>query len=75
MSVQTQVYKSLNSSLPYGATMRLQKQLSKKRGKKIYYKYVLNIPPHDVKKAGWKGGEELIIEIRHKKAIIQKNKT
>lgn len=40
--------------------MRIQKQLSKKRGKKIYHKYVITIPKALVKKAGFKAKTELI---------------
>ena len=39
--------------------MKIQKQLSKKRGDKIYYKYVLNIPSKLLKKSGFKAGDEL----------------
>ncbi len=39
--------------------MKVQKQLSKKRGDKVYHKYVLNIPFGLLKKAGFKAGDEL----------------
>ena len=39
--------------------MKLQKQLSKKRGDKIYDKFAVVIPKDLVKKAGFKAGQEL----------------
>mgnify|MGYP001567783141 CR=1 FL=1 len=35
--------------------MKIQKQLSKKRGKKVYYKYVIVIPPNYVKESDLEG--------------------
>lgn len=37
--------------------MKIQKQLSNKRGKKIYHKYVIIIPPELVKESGLEGHE------------------
>ncbi len=45
--------------------MKLQKQLSKKRGDKIYHKYIVNIPKEKIKAAGFKQGDEL-------KAVVEK---
>ena len=53
--------------------MYLQKQLSKKVGDKEYSKYVLVIPPSIIEKIKWKGGDELSIEIKEEKLIINKN--
>lgn len=39
--------------------MKIQKQLSKKRGDKIYYKYVIVLPEELLKKAGFKAKQEL----------------
>ena len=39
--------------------MKLQKHLSKKRGDKIYHKYVVVIPNEIIKKANLKEGDEL----------------
>ncbi len=50
--------------------MKLQKQLSRKVGTTEYAKFVVVIPPEDIKKIGWKEGEELKIDTRYKKAII-----
>ena len=54
--------------------MKLQKQLSRKVGGKKYAKYVTVIPPATIEELGWGDGEELEIEIKDKKLIIQKNK-
>jgi len=35
--------------------MRIQRQLSKKRDKKIYYKYAIIIPPMQIKESGLEG--------------------
>jgi len=40
-------------------------ELSKKRGDKKYYRYVINIPSEILKKAGFKAGSEL-------KAVVKK---
>lgn len=53
--------------------MKLQKQLSKKRGEKKYYRYVINIPSKIVKKLGFKAGDELKGNIKKDKLIIGKN--
>ena len=50
--------------------MKLQKQLSRIVGDVKYDKFVIVIPPEEVRKIGWKEGEELEMTIRHKKAII-----
>lgn len=52
--------------------VRLQKQLSRKVGDKIYPKYVIVIPPKVVKEAGFKEGQELQLEIDKGKIIIKK---
>ena len=41
--------------------MKVQKQLSKKRENKTYYKYVVNIPEKELKKANIKEGDELYV--------------
>lgn len=52
--------------------MKIQKQLSKKRGNKIYHKHVVVIPNDIIKKAGLKGGDELEIEVKDKKIVLRK---
>ena len=42
--------------------MKLQKHFAKKIGKKKYYKHVVVIPEEEVKKAGFKKGDELVAE-------------
>ena len=53
--------------------MKIQKQLSKKRKDKTYYKYILNIPASKVKEAGFKEGDELEAEVVKKGEIKLKN--
>ncbi len=52
--------------------MKLQKRLSRIYKNKKYYKYVLVIPKKDIKKAGFKEGDNLKSEI--KKGIIELKK-
>ena len=49
--------------------MKLQKQLSKKRGDKIYNKYVIVIPEETIKASGFREGDEL--EAESKKGEIK----
>ena len=44
--------------------MKLQKQLTEKRGDKIYHKYVVVIPPEAVEDAGFKEGDELVANVK-----------
>lgn len=44
--------------------MKIQKQLSKKRGDKKYYRFVVNIPSDIMEQAGFKEGEELDFEAK-----------
>ncbi len=44
--------------------MKLQKQLSKKRGSKIYHKYVVVIPEDIIDKSDFKEGDELEAEVK-----------
>jgi len=44
--------------------MKIQKQLSKKRNKKEYYRYVVNIPKEILEKSGFKEGDELKAEAK-----------
>ena len=39
--------------------MKIQKQLSKKRDDKKYYRYVINIPSELMEESGFKEGDEL----------------
>ena len=52
--------------------MRLQKQLSRKVGNKEYSKWVITIPPKQIKTLGWTEGEFLESEINDQELVIQK---
>ena len=52
--------------------MKLQKQLSKKRKNKTYYKYVINIPPMIIKEAHLDYGQELEIAVEKGKIVLKK---
>ena len=44
--------------------MKIQKQLSKKRGDKVYHKYVVVLPGGVVKEAEFRGGQELEVKVK-----------
>ena len=52
--------------------MKIQKQLSKKRGDKRYYRYVINIPEEILKKSGFKEGDELKAEVKKGEMRLRK---
>lgn len=52
--------------------MKVQKQLSKKRDDKTYYRYVVNIPEKELKKANIKEGDELYVSKRKEGEISLK---
>ncbi len=52
--------------------MKLQKQLSKKRGDKKYYRYVINIPSNIIKKLGFKAGDELKADVKKNELRLRK---
>mgnify|MGYP001559418624 CR=1 FL=1 len=54
--------------------MKVQKQLSKKRGDKVYYKYVVVFPKEDVETAGFKEGDELESKSTKGKIELRKKK-
>ena len=53
--------------------MRLQEQLSKKVGDKVYKKYVIVVKPKTIEKLGWKAGQELEAEVKGKKLVIERD--
>ncbi len=53
--------------------MRLIKQHGRKYGDKDYYKYIVVIPNKIIEEVGWKGGEDLDIEVKKDKVIIEKD--
>lgn len=52
--------------------MKIQKQLSKKRGDKEYYRHVINIPSEILKKSGFKEGDELKAEAKKGEVRLRK---
>lgn len=54
--------------------MRLQKRLSRIVAGKEYVKWVITIPPSNIKKLGWREGEELEAVIKNNKLIIKPKK-
>jgi len=54
--------------------LKLQDQLSKKRGKTEYRKYILNIPPEIIKELGWSGGTEIDAKISGKNKLLLRAK-
>jgi len=46
--------------------VRLQRQLSRKVGRKQYAKWVITLPPKIIEKIGWRAGEELSVAIDEK---------
>ena len=53
--------------------MKLLKQKSRDYEGKAYYKYWVIIPNKLVAALGWKKGEELDVEIKDKKLVIEKD--
>lgn len=52
--------------------MKLIKHRGRKYGDKDYYKYTVVIPNKIIKLLGWKGGEELTVNVKRKKVVIEK---
>jgi len=52
--------------------MKIQKQLSKQRGDKKYYRYAVNIPEESIKEAGFKEGDELEAEAKKGEIRLRK---
>jgi antitoxin component of MazEF toxin-antitoxin module len=52
--------------------MKLQKQLSRRVGNKEYPKWVIAIPPKQVKALGWNEGQSLEGEVKDQKLVIKK---
>lgn len=53
--------------------MKLQSQVSRKVGETEYTKFWVVIPQKIIKKLGWKSGQELEVEIKGKKLIIEED--
>ena len=54
--------------------MKVQKQLSKKRGDKKYYRYTINLPEDKLEEAGFKEGDELEAEVVKKGEVRLRKK-
>lgn len=54
--------------------MKLQKRLSRKLPKRIYHKWIVTIPPEQIKKLKWKEGEELETLIEYSGLILKPKK-
>ena len=52
--------------------IRLQKQLSRKVGNKEYAKWVITIPPKQIRVLGWEEGEFLEGEIINQELVLRK---
>ena len=52
--------------------MKLQKQLSRKVGNKEYPKWVITIPPKQIRTLGWREGEFLESEINSQELVIRR---
>ena len=50
--------------------LKLQDQLSKKRGDKEYRKFIINIPVDIVEEVGWKGGQEITVRVMNKNKLL-----
>ena len=44
--------------------MKIQKQVSDRRGDKVYHKYVVVLPGEAVKDAGFKEGDEVVAKVK-----------
>ena len=52
--------------------MKLQKQLSRRVGSKEYPKWVITIPPKQIKALGWDEGEYLESEVNNQELIVKR---
>lgn len=52
--------------------IKLQKQLSRKVGSKKYPKWVITIPPKQIKALGWDEGEYLESEVDNQELIVKR---
>ena len=53
--------------------MRLIKQKGRDYGDKEYFKFIVVIPNKIIEKLGWKGGEDLEIDVKGDKIVIEKD--
>lgn len=52
--------------------MKLQKQLSRKVGDKIYDKWIIVIPPKKIKEADLKEGDDLEVKVIKGKIVLER---
>lgn len=52
--------------------MKVQKQLSQKRGDKKYYRFTINIPEEKLNESGFKEGDELEAEAKKGEIRLRK---
>ena len=52
--------------------MKIQKQLSKRVGEKVYYKYAVVLPEKLIEESGIKVGEELKGEVKNGSIVLKK---
>ena len=52
--------------------MKLQKRFLRKYNNKDYYKFMINIPPEEIEKAGFKEGDELETETKKGEIKLRK---
>ncbi|MGA2308476.1 MAG: hypothetical protein ABSG57_02870 [Candidatus Bathyarchaeia archaeon] len=53
---------------------KLQKQLAYKYKDKRHYKHVIIIPDDAINQLGWKGGQELEINVKDGQLVVQEKK-
>ena len=53
---------------------KLQKQLAYKYKEKKHYKHVVVIPDEAINALGWKGGQELEINVKDGQLVVQEKK-
>ncbi|HJW19136.1 MAG TPA: AbrB/MazE/SpoVT family DNA-binding domain-containing protein [Candidatus Nitrosotalea sp.] len=54
--------------------MKLQQRSNRKVGDKEYVKWYVDIPSDVIKKAGWKEGSELDVDIKDGKLVLKPKK-
>jgi len=52
--------------------MKVQKQLSKKRGDKKYFRYTINLSGANIEESGFKEGDELEAEVKKGEIKLRK---
>ena len=52
--------------------MRLIKQKGRDYGTKEYFKFLVIIPNKLIQRLGWKGGEDLEVDVKDNKLLIKK---